>query len=71
MVDINSPDNASISMVLDEKVELKELLNEMSLPTQEVVYIPVGNDRQLRAKFYYPPQLRKDEFIEFPLVLHV
>lgn len=52
--------------------ELEDLMGTMSPPQTEEVLIPVpDSDRNLRAKFYYPPELRTNELIEFPLVLHV
>ena len=64
--------NHTIKMTLNENSVVADLMAQMSAPKSEEFLIPVPNsDRQLRAKFYYPPELRKDEFIKFPLILHV
>ena len=72
LIDITDSSNHSIIMALDENPELQDLMGQMSPPSKEELLIPVPNsDRLLRAKFYYPPELRKEEFIKFPLVVHV
>ena len=66
----------SVKMVLHDYPELRYEVSRMSVSQIEEVQIPVpgqkpGQKRILRARFYYPPELRREEFIEFPLVLHV
>ena len=66
--------NYSLALVLNSNDQLQNLMKTMSSPATETVRIPVPDspdDRHLRVKFYYPPELRKSEFIPFPLVLHV
>ncbi len=65
-------------MVLNANDGLRDLAAKMAFPKIEKVLIKVpkteddnSEERTLRAKFYLPPELRKDEFIEFPIVLHV
>ena len=58
-------------MVLNDNNELRDILGMMSQPKVEELLIPVPGNRQIRAKLYYPPELRTEEFIEFPVVLHV
>ena len=71
LLDIRNPANYTIVQNLNDNSVLAQVLDQMSLPTTELVFIPVSDNRQLRAKFYFPPELRKEEFIEFPLILHV
>ena len=72
LIDIKDATNHTIKMTLNENNVVADLMSQMSAPKSEEFLIPVPNsDRQLRAKFYYPPELRKDEFIKFPLILHV
>jgi len=72
LIDIKDTTNHTIKMTLNENNIVADLMSQMSAPKSEEFLIPVPNsDRQLRAKFYYPPELRKDEFIKFPLILHV
>ena len=72
LIDIKDTTNHTIKMTLNENNVVADLMGQMSAPKSEEFLIPVPNsDRQLRAKFYYPPELRKDEFIKFPLILHV
>ena len=61
-----------VKMILNDYPKFQYKIGQMSLPRIEDVQIPVpGTKRNLQARFYYPPELRKDEFIQFPLVLHV
>ena len=72
LIDIKDTTNHTIKMTLNENNVVADLMGQMSAPKSEEFLIPVPNsDRKLRAKFYYPPELRKDEFIKFPLILHV
>ena len=72
LIDIKDTTNHTIKMTLNENSVVADLMGQMSAPKSEEFLIPVPNsDRKLRAKFYYPPELRKDEFIKFPLILHV
>ena len=69
---MKDPNNFTVKTVLDENSELRDLIDQMSPPYSESFFIPVPNsNRKLRAKMYYPPELRKSEFIKFPLILHV
>ena len=68
--------NQTVAMVLNLNDESRDLRDKMAFPTVEnlLITVPKSEDveeRTLRAKLYLPPDLRKDEFIEFPLVLHV
>ena len=72
----DAEDNYSLALTLNPNAPLKNLMDTMSPPAIEIVTIPVDphsaeNKRELRLKFYYPPEMRKAEFIRFPLVLHV
>ena len=72
MVKRSSPIHYDVILLFDQYKELEDLMDTMSPPRIEEVLIPVpDSDRKLRAKFYYPPELRTYELIEFPLVLHV
>ena len=72
LIDIKDARNHSVIFSLNENNALNDTMANMSAPRTEEFFIPVPNeDRKLRAKFYFPPELRKDEFIKFPLVLHV
>ena len=72
LIDIKDATNHSVILALNENNALNDTMANMSAPLTEEFFIPVPNeDRKLRAKFYYPPELRKHEFIKFPLVLHV
>lgn len=62
----------NLALVLNQNDQLQNLMGTMSPPAIEMVTVPLpDSDRQLRVKFYFPPELRKAEFIRFPLVLHV
>ena len=71
----DAEDNYSLALTLNPNAPLKNLMDTMSPPAIEIVTIPVDphseTKRELRLKFYYPPEMRKAEFIRFPLVLHV
>ena len=72
LIQRNSENNFSVKMVVNEYPELQDLVNSMSMPQMKKLEIPVPNsDRVLQARLFYPPELRVDEFIKFPLVLHV
>ena len=71
MVDMQESPDSPVLRLLNANKRLENIMAQMSPPQEEVVMIPVADNRQLRAKFYYPPELRKEEFIEFPLILHV
>ena len=73
LVEMKTSDNYTLALVLDQNDQLRNLMKTMSPPAIETVTIPVpdSESRKLRIKFYYPPELRKSEFIRFPLVLHV
>ena len=65
--------NGSLIMVLDNNTEAVEFSASMAWPTIEKLLVPLpGKEGKMaRARLYLPPELRKDETIEYPLVVHV
>ena len=65
--------NGSFIMVLDNNTEAVEFSATMAWPTMEKLLVPLpGKEGKMaRARLYLPPELRKEDNIEYPLVVHV
>jgi hypothetical protein len=65
--------NGTLISVLDNNTEAVEFASTMAWPRIEKLMVPLpGKEgRMARARLYLPPELRKEENIEYPLVVHV
>ena len=65
--------NDTLILVMDNNTEAVEFAATMAWPTIEKLEVPLpGREgRTARARLYLPPELRKEETIEYPLVVHV
>jgi hypothetical protein len=65
--------NGTLISVLDNNTEAVEFAATMAWPRIEKLMVPLpGKEgRMARARLYLPPELRKEENIEYPLVVHV
>ena len=65
--------NYSLITILDNNTEAVEFAATMAWPKIEKLEVPLpGKEgRMAQARLFLPPELRKDETIEYPLVVHV